>query len=604
MTQPATPADAIGGPYASVVLIGTSADELALTLDTLGTTAPAAELIVVAPDPVDADGATVVCTPEGAGPLLGANQGADVAAGEIIVVLAAGVRVRPGWLGALLAPFSDPAVGVTGPKLLGEDGSVAAAGLVVRGDGSVEPFGRGLGERDPAANTPLPVDALSGVCLAVRAATWQELGGFDARYAPAGCEDVDLCFAARAAGWEVRYAPDAEVEADAARLSWVVGRERFAAKWRTVLARQEPAAWPGPASPDRSRRAVDLARTEPRRAIRADRVVAVAAATRHGRLADRARSIAAVLRAAGRTVDLLDTTRLVRLPPDCDVWAVGLDAVEQVAVAAGRSDSDAVLVADVPSVRSVVLRHRAAGGDERAAAEAAAAEESERWVLALADMVVTSSDAAASRLRALATNRLVSVVPLASAVGPPRPLPGRGRPSLVVRVDASDDNDVSGARWLLREVVPRVQLTFADLSTTVLGDATRPEVRQLAGPGVNLSGAVTFDAMSLPVRAAVAPWRVGSGMHPWTVEALAWGIPLVTTTAGAEGVPIVAGEDAVVIDDADGMARALVALITDHTRWAWLSAAGQAVVRARLDPATIAAGLGDLLSSSASAVGR
>jgi O-antigen biosynthesis protein len=103
---------------------------------------------------------------------------------------------------------------------------------------------------------------------------------------------------------------------------------------------------------------------------------------------------------------------------------------------------------------------------------------------------------------------------------------------------------------------------------------------------------------------AVGPWRAGSGMQPWTVEALAWGIPLVTTPAGAEGVPLVADRDAVVVDDADAMARAVLELITDHARWAALSESGQAVVRAHLEPAVVASRLTGLLEPVAARTSR
>src|SRR5208337_1567183 len=41
--------------------------------------------------------------------------------------------------------------------------------------------------------------AVTGACVLVRAATWRRLGGFDEAYVN-GCEDVDLCLRARAAG--------------------------------------------------------------------------------------------------------------------------------------------------------------------------------------------------------------------------------------------------------------------------------------------------------------------------------------------------------------------------------------------------------------------
>lgn len=55
------------------------------------------------------------------------------------------------------------------------------------------------------------VDWVSGVCMAVRRDTWQELGGLDPGYM-AYYEDVDFCWRARRGGFEVEYLPLGEVQ--------------------------------------------------------------------------------------------------------------------------------------------------------------------------------------------------------------------------------------------------------------------------------------------------------------------------------------------------------------------------------------------------------
>ena len=51
------------------------------------------------------------------------------------------------------------------------------------------------------------VDYISGAAIMLSKKLWQRLGGFDERFAPAYCEDADLAFAVRKAGYRVVYQP-------------------------------------------------------------------------------------------------------------------------------------------------------------------------------------------------------------------------------------------------------------------------------------------------------------------------------------------------------------------------------------------------------------
>lgn len=63
----------------------------------------------------------------------------------------------------------------------------------------------------PAFNTERETDYLSGASILVRKSFWDLVGGFDERYQPAYCEDADLAMAARAQGLRVVYQPASEI---------------------------------------------------------------------------------------------------------------------------------------------------------------------------------------------------------------------------------------------------------------------------------------------------------------------------------------------------------------------------------------------------------
>lgn len=68
-------------------------------------------------------------------------------------------------------------------------------------------MGRGDDPFLPRYERACEVDYCSGAALLVRRASFERLGGYDARYAPAYHEDTDLCFGLRSLGQKVVYCP-------------------------------------------------------------------------------------------------------------------------------------------------------------------------------------------------------------------------------------------------------------------------------------------------------------------------------------------------------------------------------------------------------------
>lgn len=108
------------------------------------------------------------------------------------------------WLGALLGPLNQGGVGITGGLLLYPDGTVQHAGISVGMRTSPAHPGRGqmCSPWWPWLRLTREVAAVTGACLAIRRAVWEELDGFDRRF-HANYNDVDLCLRARRAGYSV-----------------------------------------------------------------------------------------------------------------------------------------------------------------------------------------------------------------------------------------------------------------------------------------------------------------------------------------------------------------------------------------------------------------
>ncbi len=181
------------------------------------------------------------------------NRAAQAAEGEMLVFLNNDTQPLTGWLGALLRTFREhPDAGAVGGKLILRDGSLQEAGSIVFCDGSAANFGRGDRELDaPLYNYVRAVDYCSGACLATPRQLFLELGGFDARYAPAYYEDTDYCFQIRARGFRVYYQPECAVIhfegatagtdlSTGVKRYQVINQAKFAEKWNQVLKTHPP----------------------------------------------------------------------------------------------------------------------------------------------------------------------------------------------------------------------------------------------------------------------------------------------------------------------------------------------------------------------------
>jgi GT2 family glycosyltransferase len=140
------------------------------------------------------------------------NEGARVARGRYVVFLNNDVQVTPNWLSLLVGTFDEmERVGAVGPKVLFPDGRLQEAGAGLNPDCTSSLVGVFDDPNLDRFNYLREVDYVSGVCLMVEAARFRQLGGFDADYAPAYCEDVDLCLRLRASGLRIVYNPSAVI---------------------------------------------------------------------------------------------------------------------------------------------------------------------------------------------------------------------------------------------------------------------------------------------------------------------------------------------------------------------------------------------------------
>jgi glycosyltransferase involved in cell wall biosynthesis len=210
----------------------------------------------------------------------------------------------------------------------------------------------------------------------------------------------------------------------------------------------------------------------------------------------------------------------------------------------------------------------------------------EGQVVSRADAVAAVSTADAAALRVVGRPRRLAVVPNGVDTAALRRRDGDGDGRSVLFTGTMDYRpNVDAAAWFVGRVWDLVRARVPEARFRVVGRAPTSAVRALADrPGVEVTGEVAdVGPFFAEASAYVAPLRIGGGSRLKLLEACAHGVPIVSTSLGAEGIDLVPGRDALVADDPAAFAEAVVGLLRDPAPRRALAAAGRALVESRYD---------------------
>lgn len=195
-------------------------------------------------------GITIIRNEENLFYLKNCNKAARLAKGKYLLFLNNDTRVIYGWLSPMkqILDFNDD-VGLVGPKFLNPDGTVQEAGGIIWKDGTGESYGRGKNPGALDLNYVRECDYIMGAAILTRRNLWDEIGGFDERYAPACFEDSDFAFEVRKRGKKVVYQPASLVihfaggsgsqsQDGSMRRHLSANICKFADKWKEILERE------------------------------------------------------------------------------------------------------------------------------------------------------------------------------------------------------------------------------------------------------------------------------------------------------------------------------------------------------------------------------
>ncbi len=555
------------------------------------------------------------------------NQGAKSAHGRYLLFLNNDTIVTPGWMARLRETFDfAPDAGLVGSKLVYPDGRLQEAGGIIWRDASGWNRGKFQDAGKPEYNFLCEVDYCSAASVMIPKSLFVSLGGFDAKYAPAYYEDVDLAFKIRAAGRRVLYQPLSTVihyegitsgtdTSAGAKKHQVSNRATFATAWETVLADK-------PVNGDVT--ALEASHPEKRRILVIDHHLPM---TDRDAGSVRMFHILTLLRDLGHKVTFLPDN-LGDIPPyGDDIRKRGIEFVHHPYCKSVRS----YLETHGPSLDVVILsrcdfarKHIAATREFapqsriifdtvdlhhlRLSREAeltkdpvieATAVEKERQEFELideADETWVVSHYEQQLLEAKRPLRSIEVVPTIVEV------PG-SKTSFSLRHDFlfiggfQHSPNADAVIYFAQEVFPSILRQFPGIRFYVIGDKAPPSVIALASENIIITGLQPdvrpyFES----VRLSVAPLRFGAGVKGKINQSMAFGVPVVATSLAVEGMSLTNGIDIVLADNPEEFAQAVIRLYEDVHLWEKLSQNGLRTTAEAYSPQAVRKQLSRLLS--------
>ena len=195
----------------------------------------------------------------------------------------------------------------------------------------------------------------------------------------------------------------------------------------------------------------------------------------------------------------------------------------------------------------------------------------ERFNAAAADIVFAVTHQERSQILEEVKNAKVEVIPTIHAcVDSVKPLAGRKNLLFVGHYAHSPNEDA--VCYFVKKILPLIRQDIPGVVFYMVGSHITETVQSLASRDVVAVGYVPDLTPYLDgCRVFVAPLRYGAGIKGKIGQSMGFGLPVVTTSIGAEGMNLIDGQHVLIADSPAAFARAVVRLYTDDLLWEEMS---------------------------------
>lgn len=547
-----------------------------------------------------AENITVITNEENLRFLKNCNHAAKAARGSYLFFLNNDTQVQPNWLQPLVDLMEgSQKIGMAGSKLVYADGRLQEAGGILWRDGSAWNYGNRSNAEEPEYNYVKEVDYISGAAIMIRKELWEEIGGFDERFAPAYCEDSDLAFEVRKHGYQVVYQPLSVVvhfegisngtdTGSGQKAYQVINQQKFFEKWKEVLEEEHfPNAEKVFLARDRSRKKPML--------LMIDHYV-----PEYDKDAG-SRTIYQYLKMfvkQGYNVKFLGDNFYKSEPYTTILEQMGIEVLYGVYYMNNwkkwindnseyityiflnrphisikyidylRQYTNAKIVyygLDLHYLRE--MRRYETTGDIKALNDSKMWKKTELNILKKVNMAYYLSNVELDALKELDSSIKTRKIPInifeEKITIPYQPEERKG--ILFVGGFVHTPN-VDAVKWLSNEIYPKIKERTENIELHIVGSHPTEEILALDGNGVHIHGFVTDEELRnlyASVKMVIVPLRYGAGIKGKVIEGMRYGVPVLTTSVGSEGIEG-AEEVLEICDSADEIVESILFLYENN----------------------------------------
>ncbi len=146
--------------------------------------------------------------------------------------------------------------------------------------------------------------------------------------------------------------------------------------------------------------------------------------------------------------------------------------------------------------------------------------------------------------------------------------------------------NIDGILWFVHQVYPLIRAKRPNVIFDVVGARPSQEILDLGGngTGINVTGYVEDPTTYLEQAGVmVVPLRAGGGMRVKILNALAQGLPIVSTRLGCEGIAVTPGQDIFIADTPQDFAEAVLQLLDNSDNATRLGNNGRRLIERQYD---------------------
>jgi sugar transferase (PEP-CTERM/EpsH1 system associated) len=210
-------------------------------------------------------------------------------------------------------------------------------------------------------------------------------------------------------------------------------------------------------------------------------------------------------------------------------------------------------------------------------------EAAERWYLRLADRVLTVSETDREAFAPFVDPGKLTVIPTGVDVDYFQPMPvEETRNSLVFTGSMDWLPNEDAILYFADAILPLIKQQCPEVCLEVVGRGPSRKLQALAetGKSIRLTGWVD-DIRPFVARGSICivPLRIGGGTRLKIFEAMAMGKAVVSTSVGAEGLPVQSGENILLADTSNDFADSVISLLRDSTKRKQLGTSARTMVQ-------------------------